>query len=167
MCSEPDVGQLLAVLAASTPANGRIIELGTGCGVGLAWITHGLRSRVDVEVVSVEHDPDVAALASAAHWPTFVTITVGDAVSLLPGLGDFDLIFADSEGGKWEGLDLTLAALRPRGQLIVDDMTPPEWLSDNHRAKTTETRVRLMTDPRLLAVEIAWGSGLILCTRTG
>jgi demethylmenaquinone methyltransferase/2-methoxy-6-polyprenyl-1,4-benzoquinol methylase len=165
MSSEPEVGELLSVLAASTPANGRILELGTGCGVGLAWIIHGLGARGDVEVVSVEQSPDVAALARTADWPSFVTIMTGDAVNLLPDLGGFDLIFADSEGGKWEGLDLTIAALRPGGQIIVDDMTPPEWSSDNHRVKTTEAKLRLTTDPRLIAVEIASASGLILCTR--
>jgi predicted O-methyltransferase YrrM len=165
MSSAPEVGQLLAVLSAATPPSGRILELGTGCGVGLAWITHGLRARQDVEVISVEHDRDLAALAGAAVWPAFVTIAVGDAVSLLADLGGFDLIFADAEGGKWEGLDLTIAALRPGGHLLVDDMTPPKWLSDNHRVKTTDAKTRLMTDPVLTAVEIAWASGLILCTR--
>jgi len=165
MSSEPKVGQLLAVLAASTPPNARILELGTGCGVGLAWITHGLGARVDVDVVSVEHDPDVAALTRSAEWPAFVNIFVGDAVGLLRGLGSFDLIFADSEGGKWDRLDVTIAALRPGGHLIVDDMLPPEWLSDNHRIKTTETRVRLTTDPSLIAVDLAWATGVILCTK--
>jgi hypothetical protein len=44
-------------------------------------------------------------------------------------------------------------------------MTPPEWLSANHRVKTTEVKLDLTTDPRLIAVEIGWASGLILCTR--
>jgi demethylmenaquinone methyltransferase/2-methoxy-6-polyprenyl-1,4-benzoquinol methylase len=165
MSSDPEVGQLLAVLAASTPRNGRILELGTGCGVGLAWITYGLGARVDVDVVSVERDRDVAALTRDAEWPAFVNIIVGDAVGLLGGLGGFDLIFADSEGGKWDGLEVTLAALRPGGHIIVDDMLPPEWQSSTHRIKTIEARVRLTTDPSLVAVELAWATGVILCTK--
>src|SRR5690349_8002181 len=40
--STPEVGQLLSVLAATVPSRGRILEMGTGVGVGLSWIVHGL-----------------------------------------------------------------------------------------------------------------------------
>ena len=53
---EPAVGQLLAVLSAAVPPGGRVLELGTGVGAGLAWIVSGLGDRDDVEVVSVELD---------------------------------------------------------------------------------------------------------------
>lgn len=55
---ERGVGEMLAVFAATTPPGGRILELGTGFGVGLAWILTGLGSRTDVEVVSVERDAE-------------------------------------------------------------------------------------------------------------
>ena len=35
---EPGAGALLSSLAAAVPAEGRILELGTGAGVGLAWL---------------------------------------------------------------------------------------------------------------------------------
>jgi len=47
---EPAVGRLLAVLAAHLPAGARVLELGTGAGVGTAWITWGLLPRTDVTV---------------------------------------------------------------------------------------------------------------------
>jgi len=40
--SDERVGRLLAVLAASVPEHGRILELGTGAGVGTAWLVSGL-----------------------------------------------------------------------------------------------------------------------------
>ena len=105
-------------------ANGRILELGTGCGVGLAWITHGLEGRADVEVVTIfVVGPEAIAVARFCDWPSFVSIVEGDAVTVSPTVGEFDLVFADAEGGKWERLDLTLAAVRLHGVLIVDDMT--------------------------------------------
>lgn len=79
--------------------------------------------------------------------------------------GRFDLIFADAQGGKWEGLDATVAALRPGGQLLVDDMTPGEFADEHHARKTAEVRSRLLGHPDLISVEIAWSSGLILSTR--
>ena len=39
MSSDPKVGALLATLAASKP-RGRSLELGTGAGVGAAWLLH-------------------------------------------------------------------------------------------------------------------------------
>ena len=41
---EPAVGQLLA---AHLPAGARVLELGTGAGVGTAWIASGLLPRDD------------------------------------------------------------------------------------------------------------------------
>jgi predicted O-methyltransferase YrrM len=165
MSCDPAVGRLLSVLAATVPSNGRVLELGTGCGVGLAWIVDGLSGRADVEVISIECDDATVAVARGCDWPSSVSIVPGDAVALLPDLGGFDLVFADAQGGKWEGLDLTIAAVRPGGVLLVDDMSPPHWESHKHRTKTEAVRARLLSHPDLLAVEIAHGSGVVLCAR--
>lgn len=82
--------------------------------------------------------------------------------------GSFDLIFADAQGGKWEGLDTTVAARRPGAKLRVDDMTPETFIDDNHARTTTEIRDRLLDHPDLISVEISWSIGLILArTRHG
>jgi len=130
---EPAVGGLLAVLAAHLPAGSRILELGTGAGVGTAWIVSGLLPRTDVTVTTVEQDPQTARLAGQGSWPAFTDLRHGDALDVLREGGGFDLIFADAPGGKHEGLDLTIAALNPRGLLVVDDMTPvPRWPAKLH-----------------------------------
>ena len=165
MSCDPGAGSLLAVLAAAVPANGRVLELGTGTGAGTAWIVHGLRERDDVEVVTVEIDAATAALAAQYRCPPQVGLLTGDALEVTRRAGRFDLIFADAQGGKWEGLDATVAALRPGGQLLVDDMTPGEFADEHHARKTAEVRSRLLGHPDLVSVEIAWSSGLILSTR--
>src|SRR5271163_3865857 len=73
LSSEVEVGQLMACLANAVPIGGRILEIGTGCGVGLSWIVHGVGSRTDVEVVSVELDPAIAAQTRSAGWPDWVS----------------------------------------------------------------------------------------------
>jgi predicted O-methyltransferase YrrM len=162
---EPPVGRLLATLCAAVPPDGRILELGTGAGVGTAWLVHGLGGRTDARVLTVEKERSTAALAGEAGWPAWVDIRVGDALDLLPTLGRFDLVFADAQGGKWTGLDRTIAALAPGGVLLVDDMD----VSRSYRADFTEAldRVRrtILGDPRLVAVELPVSSGLILATR--
>jgi predicted O-methyltransferase YrrM len=165
MSCEPGTGALLAVLAAAVPAGGRILELGTGAGVGTAWLIHGLAARTDVELVTVDNDQATADLAAQAAWPPHVRSIVGDAVDVTAREGTFDLIFADAQGGKWHGLDTTIAALRPGGHLLVDDMTPPYFANDHHEHKTGEVRTRILNHPDLISVPIAWSTGLILSTR--
>jgi demethylmenaquinone methyltransferase/2-methoxy-6-polyprenyl-1,4-benzoquinol methylase len=111
LSSEPDVGALLSCLAAAVPAHGRILELGTGAGSGLAWLVHGLGQRVDIELITIDVDQALQAQTRQADWPPYVRFELGDGASLLPTLGTFDLIFADAPGGNTVGLDGTIAAL--------------------------------------------------------
>jgi len=66
LACEADVGRLPAALAAAVPSGGRVLEIGTGVGVGLAWLVHGLGARRDVEVVTVELDDEVQRTALSA-----------------------------------------------------------------------------------------------------
>ena len=166
MSCHPAVGRLLAVLAAHLPEGARVLELGTGTGVGTAWLVSGLLPRTDVSVTSVEKDPGTAAIAAGGYWPPFVALRCDDALDVLAEGGAFDLIFADAPGGKWVGLDRSVAALRPHGLLIVDDMTPlPNW-TDTHAAAQDKVRQTLMSAPELTSVELAVGSGVILSARS-
>jgi len=165
LSSEHGVGRLLSALAAGVPANGRILEMGTGVGVGMAWMVEGLGRRTDVEIFSIELDAKTHAIASSADWPPYVKLLQGDVLAHLGGLGTFDLIFADAQGGKWEGLGRTIAALRPHGILLVDDMTPLDGWDDHQRRKKDEVRDTLLTHPDLVAAELAESSGMILSVR--
>jgi predicted O-methyltransferase YrrM len=100
MSCDPGTGHLLAVLAARTPAGGRLLELGTGTGVGTAWLLHGLRGRSDVELITVEHDPAIAELTDTRSWPDWAKLVVEDAVSVTKRSGTFDFIFADAQGAS-------------------------------------------------------------------
>jgi demethylmenaquinone methyltransferase/2-methoxy-6-polyprenyl-1,4-benzoquinol methylase len=162
---EPAVGRLLATLAASVPNGGRILELGTGCGVGTAWLVEGLRSRGGVELITIELDHARLQLAQSAHWPSSVTFVQGDALEVIPTAGSFELIFADAAAGKWHGLDMTIAALAPAGVLIVDDMAPESWVDAEHERNTRRVRAMLLDDPSLVVAELEWSSGVVLAAK--
>ena len=154
------------MLCAHLPAGARVLELGTGTGVGTAWIVSGLLPRTDVTVITVEKDRQTAALAAHLDWPAFVELRRGDALEVLAEAGTFDLIFADAQGGKWEGLDRTIAGLRPHGMLVVDDMTlAPDWTTGQH-AQQIRVRQALLTSPLLTSIELRHGSGVILSSRS-
>ncbi|MGV9883191.1 O-methyltransferase [Streptomyces sp. NPDC003006] len=161
--SDPEVGALLAVLAAAVPAGGRILETGTGAGMGLAWIAHGLGAREDVEVLSVELDAERAAAVRAAGLPPGVSVLVGDALELIADQGTFDLVFADTPSAKTTGLADVVDAVRPGGTLLIDDIadaTHPESYT-----RITALRERLFGDPRLVVAELTCATGMFLATR--
>ena len=158
LSSEDATGELLSVLSAAVQPGGRILEIGTGMGVGLGWIVAGLGTRTDVSVTTIESDPGRWAAAQIAGWPAWVQFLAGDATSLLPRLGRFDLIFADAEGGKWYGLDLTLAALDIGGMLVLDDM-------NGDAPELDEIRLTISADRRLVATELYHATGILLAVR--
>jgi demethylmenaquinone methyltransferase/2-methoxy-6-polyprenyl-1,4-benzoquinol methylase len=162
---EPAAGRLLATLSAAVRPGGRILELGTGAGVGAAWIAHGVGARTDVTAVSVELDPATAAVAAGVPWPSWFRFEVDDAERALARLGTFDLIFADAPGGKWSGLDLTIAALAPGGVLLLDDMDLGRYPQAEHREIVSGIRRSVLTHAALIAAEIPAGSGFLLATR--
>lgn len=165
LASEPEVGRLMACLANAVPTGGRILEIGTGCGVGLSWIVHGLGSRADVEVVSVEIDPAIAELTRSVGWPDWVSIVEGDGADLVGTIGSFDLIFPDAPGGKIFKLRKTISTLAPRGFLLVDDMDLTAHEDPQLREGLASVRERIITHPDLVCSELPIASGVIVATK--
>ena len=165
LSSEPEVGWLLASLTAAVPDQGRILELGTGAGVGLAWLVHGLGGRSDVSVLTVDVDPELQALARDGDWPDYVAFRLGDGATLLPELGAFDLVFADAPGGKLHKLANTIAALRPGGALVVDDMDLSRHDDLGLRDALSDVREQLVSHPELVCAELGFSSGVIVAVK--
>ena len=166
--SEPGVGALLAALAASAPRTARICELGTGAGVGLAWIVHGLGDRDDATVYTVDTNQEMLATVATSGWPGYVEFVCDDGARAVSEFAPLDLVFADAPGGKIDGLDATIAALSPGGILVVDDMDPSLHSEDGYRDVLAGVRARLVSDPALVAAELRFASGVIVATkRTG
>jgi hypothetical protein len=44
-------------------------------------------------------------------------------------------------------------------------LAPPRFADAHHERKTTEVRTKILGDPGLVSVPIAWSSGIILSTR--
>ncbi|MFE9279561.1 O-methyltransferase [Paenibacillus glucanolyticus] len=159
------VGRLLAVLAASVSEGGSILEIGTGVGVGTAWIASGLSGNKRVRLITIENKPERAAHSLNYNWPIPVSIITGDYMEYHDKLGKFDLIFADAAAGKWSGLELTIASLKSGGILIVDDMAPP-FHSQNEEVAKKRVEDRLFHHPELLSVKIDIAGGIIISTKT-
>src|SRR5262245_37793236 len=101
MASEPRVGSLLALLAASKPG-GSLLELGTGTGHGTAWLLAGMDAGSTLDTV----DTDAAVVAVAQRHlgsDRRVTFHVRDGAEFLEEFASrrFDLIYADAWPGKF------------------------------------------------------------------
>jgi predicted O-methyltransferase YrrM len=158
-------GKLLAVLAAAVPTRARILEIGTGAGVGTAWLVAGLGARGDVQIVTVEVDHRLSEATRGSAWPSYVTVQEGDAAKALASLGTFDLVFADAAPIKYGHIGSLLPAVAPGGILIADDLQGDVDIPAEQLAEKDAFRATVLNDPSFRAVEIGWSSGLLLATR--
>jgi predicted O-methyltransferase YrrM len=164
MSCADEVGRMLTVLAATVPVGGRILEIGTGAGVGTAWIVDGLSHRRDVEVSTVEVDERLIEVVKTAPWPTFVRFLVGDVLKYIDDLRTFDLIFADASPVKYTSLDDVLALLRPGGLIVMDDLGGAN-VSERQRQDQDGLRRALSDHPDLRSVNVAWSTGLVIAAK--
>jgi predicted O-methyltransferase YrrM len=166
MASEPQTGSLLRTLAASKP-EGRFLELGTGTGMGTAWLLAGMdaASRID----TVEHDAKVLQVAERhlGHDPR-VTFHLVDGGTFLARSAprQFDFIYADTWPGKFAHLDLALSLLRVGGIYVIDDLLPQSSWPAGHAPRVPSVIADLESRDGFVATKLAWATGLMLVVRT-
>jgi predicted O-methyltransferase YrrM len=112
---------LLQMLAAQV-RGGVIGEMGTGAGVGTAWMADAMGEGS--RIVTIEADAARArAVADLFAADGRVTVLHGDALELAPH-GPFDLLYCDAGPGKIDRQDVTIAMTRAGGLILLDDLTP-------------------------------------------
>jgi predicted O-methyltransferase YrrM len=167
MVSGPLTGILLRTLAAAKPG-GRFLELGTGTGAATAWILDGMDPRSSF--VTVETNADLLAIAEMhLGADPRITFVRDDAATFLPRVQgqEFDLIFADTWSGKYEGLELALNLLRHGGIYVIDDMDPQPTWPPGHEKKVAGLLSRLEADPTLRMTKVTWASGIVIAAKVG
>lgn len=162
---EDEVGRLLSTLAAAVRPNGSILEIGTGVGVGTAWIVAGLEGRDDVALLTVESDERLSEVTKEWPWPSFVRLLRADATEVTLST-EYDLIFADAAPIKYGHISSAVAALRPGGILVVDDLHAGPRTTDSERSEKGALRQYLLGLSGLRAVELDWSSGVIMVTKS-
>lgn len=151
--SLPGVGRFLAMLAAGCQ-DGRIGEIGTGAGLGAAWMASAM--PVGCTLVTVEIDgPRAAAAADLLARDNRVTVLAGDAREVLPPHGPFDLVFADGGWRDPSGLASLVGLVRMGGRVVMDDVTPLAALPPDSPLRSGDAkRALFFGDPRLCSVEV-------------
>jgi predicted O-methyltransferase YrrM len=139
-----ETGRLLQLLA-SQRGRLRVAEIGSGCGVGSAWLLAGLAP--EVPFLTVEPDDGRArAVAELLSGDENARVLHGDWLEVLPSEAPFDLLFAD--GGKCKANERLIDLLAPGGTIVMDDLTP------GRATKGDPVRELWLGHPRLVATEL-------------
>jgi predicted O-methyltransferase YrrM len=140
-----EAGMLLRVLAGQRGRT-RVGEIGTGCGVGAAWILSALAP--ETPFVTVELDPQRAAVAAELLADDeHARVLDGDWADVLPAEAPFDLLFADGGGQATKANPAILDLLGPGGTLVLDNLTPG-------RPGPDPVRDLWLDHPRLAGIEL-------------
>ncbi|QPC45882.1 O-methyltransferase [Mangrovibacillus cuniculi] len=161
-CSD-ETGRLLSVLVGQIK-HGKILEIGTGYGVGSSWIVSALLPGVSF--YSVDHDKKKVDLVRETLHHCQVTFLVSDWKELIHK-GPFQFIFADAAAAKCLEAELLLCALDIGGLLLMDDFTPQEHFPEEWRDKPDEVREFWLNHEDVRATEIYLSptSAALLVTR--
>lgn len=120
-CSD-ETGRLLHVLAGMR-GRFRVAEIGTGAGVGAAWIVSALDPGVPF--FTADRDPGLAAAAAELfREDPNVHVLPGDWREMLAPEAPFDLVFLDA--AEADGVEV-LRVLAPRG-LVISGLERDFWL---------------------------------------
>ncbi|MGZ8783237.1 MAG: O-methyltransferase [Gaiellaceae bacterium] len=119
----PEVGRLLHVLAAERGRE-RVAEIGTGSGVGAAWIVSALPPRTPFFTTEIDAGRAAAARELFAADES-VHVLEGDWRALLPPEAPFDLVFYDAAKRlrPREDGERVVGLLAPGGIAVLDDLT--------------------------------------------
>lgn len=144
-----ETGRLLATLAATR--RGTLAELGTGCGVGSAWLHSGAPS--DTNIITAELDPDLARDVQQIFSDAGNVRIISGDWSALEELAPFSLIFVDVRD-VMEDMDHLVKLLEPGGIAVLDDFTPSATWPPIVDGKIDSVREQWLTDNRFAAVEM-------------
>ena len=156
LCVRPEIGRLLAVLAAGLPDDSVVGETGTGTGAGLAWMVSAANPRVQFVSYEIDRDRAVAAQELFEDLGN-VKVVCGDAAGIFER-GPFDLLVFDGGPGSGKSGDSApidpAAVLRPGGTMTVDDYTPTTTWPPMFGSTVDESRVHWLEHPTLRSTEV-------------
>ncbi|HLX39226.1 MAG TPA: class I SAM-dependent methyltransferase [Ktedonobacteraceae bacterium] len=167
LSSDQLTGSLLRTLAASKPG-GELLELGTGVGMGTAWLLAGMDTTA--HLTTVDRNRETTATAHRLmDADSRVTFQLMDGIAFIHSCHEqkrmFDLIFADSVPGKFAALEDTLALLKQGGLYVIDDLNPqPGWSAD-HPPKVEHLLSVLEGRADLSITKFNWSVGLLVAAK--
>jgi predicted O-methyltransferase YrrM len=167
MSCEPRTGALLRTLAASKPG-GRLLELGTGTGVGTGWLLDGMDTHAHLTSVEQSLPNSMLARQLYAADPRLELVIADAAEWLAKYDGDpFDLVFVDCRPGKFTDREVLLRHLAPGALYVGDDLLPQSTWPSDHQPRVASFLGEIIKEPELVVTLMRWSSGLVVAAYRG
>jgi predicted O-methyltransferase YrrM len=165
MLSDLKTGSFLRTLCASKP-DAIILELGTGTGLSLCWISEG--ANEGSKIISIDNDDTLQAIAREIFQSDsridFLCLDANDWLKKYSQL-KFDIVFADAWPGKFESLDEALDLIAVGGYYLIDDLLPqPNWPNGHHQ-NVDRLFDYLINRKDFVYTTFNWSTGLMLFTK--
>ena len=148
-CSD-EVGRLLAVLVGQV-SDGKILEIGTGLGVGSSWILSTIAPTV--QFISIDNSTEKIILTRKTIKHNQVEFVEGDWKEII-NRGPFKFVFVDAEVAKKDECEELFNILDIGGMLLIDDFTPQEHWPEEWRGKPDLVREFWLNHPSLSTIEV-------------
>jgi predicted O-methyltransferase YrrM len=139
--------------------------MGTGCGVGTAWLRSGVRAGA--RIITAELDSTLAeAAAEIFDGDLQVEVLAADSSSL-GARAPFSLLFVDSRDPQASGPDSVAHLIEPGGVVVLDDFVPCQSWPPVSAGRVDALRESWLTDERFTAVEVmvAPDTSVVVATR--
>ncbi|MEM7351983.1 MAG: O-methyltransferase [Acidobacteriota bacterium] len=171
--SDPEVGQLLTLLARATGAR-LVVEVGTAIGYGTLCLARGASSARVVSIdTSRERIETARGYLTRAGVMGRVELLEGAALEILPTLDEpIDLAYVDAVKTEYrQYIDLLVPRLRPGGMVVLDNLlwqgqvAEPAEDEDESTVALREVNQYLVRHPQLDALVLPLGDGLGVATR--
>ena len=165
LASNPDVGALLRTLVSSKPKS-KILELGTGTGLGAIWIIDGMDNSSEFH--TVENDKKLLSILqkyfSEDSRVKIYNSTGEDFISKNINV-KYDFIFADTWPGKFILLDEVLDMIKIGGIYLIDDMKIMNDWPKEHIEKVSILREKLNKRTDFNVCNLEYSTGLMICSK--
>jgi len=157
----PETGRYISMIAA-TATSGAIVEIGTSAGYSTLWLSLAAK-RLGRNVTTFEILPEKVELARETFEKAGITDRIhlvgGDARQFLPSYERIAFCFLDAEKEVYEDCyDLVIPRLATGGWLLADNFT-------SHGEFLQPLVDRALTDPRVDALVVPIGKGILTCRK--
>lgn len=144
-----ELGQLLHALASHVQSE-KIAEIGTGCGVGTAWMA----SATTTDIYTIDcYQERAIRIKELFKGHSNVHPMVDDWEEILHE-GPFQLVFVDAKPAKLDGIDEVVNGTKIGGLIVLEDLTPIEFWPDEWKGKPDPLRDAWFGHRQLASVEI-------------
>ncbi|NPV77541.1 MAG: O-methyltransferase [Anaerolineae bacterium] len=158
----PETGKFIALLAASAPAAGAVIEIGSSAGYSTLWLALACRAS-GRRMTTFEYSPEKAHLAQETFQmcgvEEVVELVVADARRELQRYEQIAFCFLDAEKEIYlECYELIVPRLALGGLLVADNAL-------SHQADLQPLLNRAGSDERVDALVVPIGKGELVCRK--